>query len=842
MDKSRERPPNKGYEVRAMVAPLLRKPYALTLFGLLLSACTALIVIGVALICGDLGKPWAGFAFNKYGAVMQAYQTDLVMLDKVVAVDETPLPPGAQRGSALRHYIRELAPGTPVTYTVKRGDQMMQVTHPARLMTRKAMARLAILPMFVGLGQLITGAIVFLLRPNTKRSWIFFVFCLSWFGLCFLLYDFHSSFVFHDLFLFCWFMSSALMLHLAFVFPEERQFLRQKPWIQLLFYLPSLLMWLPQILCNTFLPTWMWTETISLFVVYTHTVYWFASLLVVLMSLKHTAMHAPSAVARCRAGTVFLGFAAGFIIPVGSESAAMLFHQNWGTDYLWVLTLFLPLSIAYATLRYNLFDIGVIMRRSLTYGLLSAAVLLGYLSFVWFSSKVLQDLPMSQSRGFPVLFAIAVLVVMNPLRERVQNLLDRSLFRSRYDFRQTIESLSRDLTSLLDLDEIANRIVHTVTQTLGVSRVALFLDDGEGKLSAHAVAGEDVEHLSRVEPPRDHPVVALVAEREHGISRYDLEADPTLAQRAPQAIEAFDHLGLSLALPIRFKGDLIGVFTLGEKASGAIFTEADLDLLRTLTNQSAVAIANARAYQSLEAKNAELRIALRKVEVLENVKTHLSKFVPASVQRLIEQDPQAPALDKHEQDVSVLFLDIAGYTSISQAMDQAKVNYLVERYFSSFLDDIYANQGDINETAGDGLMIIFQDDNPEVHARAAVQTALSIRDKAERINNELQGEFDPVTVNMGINSGQAAVGSTKFEGASGTRWTFTASGPVTNLAARIGAFATNGSIYVGEATARRLSDLFERRRIGQQSFKNVNEPVSVYEILSQRSQLSSAVA
>ncbi len=208
----------------------------------------------------------------------------------------------------------------------------------------------------------------------------------------------------------------------------------------------------------------------------------------------------------------------------------------------------------------------------------------------------------------------------------------------------------------------------------------------------------------------------------------------------------------------------------------------------------------------------------------------------------IEQDPSAPALDKHEQDVSVLFLDIAGYTSISQALDQAKVNYLVERYFSSFLDDIYANQGDINETAGDGLMIIFQDDDPEVHARAAVQTALSIRDKAERINNELQGQFEPVTVNMGINSGEAAVGSTKFEGAAGTRWTFTASGPVTNLAARIGAFAANGSIYVGEATARRLSATFERRRLGQQSFKNVNEPVSVYEILGLQAKMATAVA
>jgi class 3 adenylate cyclase len=77
----------------------------------------------------------------------------------------------------------------------------------------------------------------------------------------------------------------------------------------------------------------------------------------------------------------------------------------------------------------------------------------------------------------------------------------------------------------------------------------------------------------------------------------------------------------------------------------------------------------------------------------------------------------------------------------------------------------------------------------------------------------------------------AAVGSTKFEGVTGTRWTFTASGPVTNLASRLGAFATDGAIYIGEATAQRLSEEFERRPLDPQRFKNVNGLVEVCEIL-----------
>jgi len=390
------------------------------------------------------------------------------------------------------------------------------------------------------------------------------------------------------------------------------------------------------------------------------------------------------------------------------------------------------------------------------------------------------------------------------------------------------------LTALLNLDEIVGRIVNTVMNALHVSSVALYLDDSNGTYYALAAVGPAADRLSSVRPQRDNSVVALIARQRQGVSRYDLEANPLLAQIAPKALAEFERLGVSLALPMLFKEDLIGMLALGEKKSGAVFTEEDLELLRTLANQSAIAIANARAYRSLEETNAQLRAALRKVELLEHVKMHLDKFVPASVRRLIESDPTAPALDKREQDVTVLFLDIAGYTSLSEALDQPKINYLVERYFSSFLDDIYANQGDINETAGDGLMIIFQDDDPPAHASAAVRTALAIRDKTQRINAELQEAYAPVTVNMSINSGIAAVGSTKFEGAVGTRWTFTASGPVTNLAARIGAFATGGAIYIGEATAQRLSEDFELRHLGPQAFKNVREPVVVYEVLGQR--------
>jgi class 3 adenylate cyclase len=235
--------------------------------------------------------------------------------------------------------------------------------------------------------------------------------------------------------------------------------------------------------------------------------------------------------------------------------------------------------------------------------------------------------------------------------------------------------------------------------------------------------------------------------------------------------------------------------------------------------------------EQLRQKNEELEATLHKVKLLETIKVHLGKFVPEVVKNIIEAAPEAPDLDKHDQDVTVLFLDIAGYTRLSETVEAPRMNALIERYFSSFLDDIYQNQGDINETAGDGLMIIFQHATPEQHARNAVRTAIAVQRQVQSINQELAGRFDPILVNIGINSGLAAVGSTRFEGIAGTRWTFTASGPVTNVAARIGKLATRGEILAGEETARRIRGNFVLRDCGEHPLKNVGEPVRVYQVL-----------
>jgi class 3 adenylate cyclase len=292
-----------------------------------------------------------------------------------------------------------------------------------------------------------------------------------------------------------------------------------------------------------------------------------------------------------------------------------------------------------------------------------------------------------------------------------------------------------------------------------------------------------------------------------------------------------DALGADLVVPVIFESRLTGVLFLGPKRSGAAYTGEDLRLLRLLVNQSAVALENARAYAALQAAHAELQTALRRVEILESIRSNLSKFVPKTVQDLIERAPEAPELAKREADVTVLFVDIVGYTRLSERLDPERVTYLVERYFGSFLDEILKRGGDVNETAGDGLMVIFQDPDPGRHPRATVKAALGILRRTQEINAKLAEMAEPIAVHIGINTGTATVGATKIEGMAGTRWSYTATGPVTNLAARLATLSEGDAVILGPETRARLDDgEFAFEDLGERQLRNVEHPVRVYRV------------
>jgi class 3 adenylate cyclase/HAMP domain-containing protein len=344
---------------------------------------------------------------------------------------------------------------------------------------------------------------------------------------------------------------------------------------------------------------------------------------------------------------------------------------------------------------------------------------------------------------------------------------------------------------------------------------------------------------------KDHTVRGVVR-ISLGLER--LDAELRMARNRQIVIAVVTILGVTGALVVSM-GRLVlrpigAVVAAARRIGGGDFEtriaatgEDEIGQLGRVINDMAGHLQTARA--DLEARNAELATALanlqesmQKVQLLEQLKGELSKFVPESVKVLLEKNPDARELEKREADVSVLFLDVEGYTRLSEQVPPQRLNRMIQDYFSAFLEIIRANHGDVNETAGDGLMVIFQSEGSRTrHAQNAASAAFQLLGKVEALNQEFAGVYPPVAIHVGINSGPALVGATKLDAAGGGRWTFTASGSTTNLAARVAGLTRGGEVKVGPETAERIKAHYVLEDTGEHQLKNVSQPVRVYRLV-----------
>lgn len=186
---------------------------------------------------------------------------------------------------------------------------------------------------------------------------------------------------------------------------------------------------------------------------------------------------------------------------------------------------------------------------------------------------------------------------------------------------------------------------------------------------------------------------------------------------------------------------------------------------------------------------------------------------------------------KRVRNVAVLFADIEGCTQLCEDLPPREMNRVIERYFSRFLDVVREGGGEITEILGDGLVALFEGSSLRENARRALAAALQIRRAAAELNATEDRRHDPIVVNMGINAGPALVGATRLRGRTGERRVYSATGPVTNVAARLCALARRGQILVPKELARISPAARRARRLGRRPLKNVSAPVEVFEIV-----------
>ena len=322
----------------------------------------------------------------------------------------------------------------------------------------------------------------------------------------------------------------------------------------------------------------------------------------------------------------------------------------------------------------------------------------------------------------------------------------------------------------------------------------------------------------------DRPVNCLSCKRSRPVIKKALEKRQIVVVPESGPIERENgemvRVGPEAAAPA-FLGDevLLVVSVVGKP--GTRFTPKDFFLIEDFAKTARNVVL--RAKKHWEMTEEKLRIS--------KMLSHISLFVPQSVLKMAEKDPAILSQEKEKKEVSVLFLDIEGYTELSAKLPEQEVNQIVESLFSSFVDPIHRSRGDINETAGDGLMIIFKEDDIKTNAVNSIKAAFDIHQESLSYNRELPSHIDPLNVNMGIHCGTALVGMTRFKGSIGTRMTYTASGNVTNLAARLADRAKGGDILIANETRDLIHGLWPVFDRGAAALKGIEKPVHIYSLL-----------
>ena len=391
---------------------------------------------------------------------------------------------------------------------------------------------------------------------------------------------------------------------------------------------------------------------------------------------------------------------------------------------------------------------------------------------------------------------------------------------------QQLFVLGQAITSEMNMDALFQLITDQTNQIMNTERSTIFLADEEKEELWSLVATGMGKNEIRIQ--HDSGVAGWVYQHRAPLSINDPYNDERFNLGVDRQ-SGFVTRNILCVPVVNRNDDCIGVLqALNSHIDG--FSEYDARFLESIADYVAVAVENARLYEAVKAYSEKLKASIIQNENLEKAKACLTKFVPTSVATLVDQNPDQLDGEKIPMDVSVLFLDIQGFSSITEGYDQRQVNDMVESHFSQYLDCINRHGGELNETAGDGLMVIFKSDMVPAYAREAVSAGLEIIEENSRLNREISYPWGYVHLHMGINTGRAHVGATHMKSVTGDRWTYSASGMVTVLAARIGALSQKTSLYIGPETMRQVRNNFKCASVGTYALKNVSGQTEVFQV------------
>ena len=269
------------------------------------------------------------------------------------------------------------------------------------------------------------------------------------------------------------------------------------------------------------------------------------------------------------------------------------------------------LIFAYAMVRYRLFDIEIVLKKSLIYALLLLVLLLPcYLLVIWGQKLAFDTINYTFSMATLLLFII-IGFLFPKIRFRTEEALEKVLFQKRVDYRETLLRSSREMVSIVDLENLSNSLVKTVSRALGTETASLYLlDETKGVYNLKANIGLEKDRYPQVMLSKSDPLIERLTSRHEAVVKEELEmAEDKMA--GLQVVVKMGELEAEISVPIISKEKLIGILSLGHKEEKEIYSSEDLELLSTLANQAAIAIENARLYENLKQSQDTLRRADR---------------------------------------------------------------------------------------------------------------------------------------------------------------------------------------------------------------------------------------
>ncbi len=419
---------------------------------------------------------------------------------------------------------------------------------------------------------------------------------------------------------------------------------------------------------------------------------------------------------------------------------------------------FLPIAMLIAVARFNLFDIDRLISATTSYNLfLIGAVVVGVAVVPQTARAAAEafglDLWLAQATlSFPL--AAFVVLAGHRLRPRIEELF----FAERHAFDQGVAELIAKLPKTEGLDDLVHLLGESLV-ALAYPESCVIYGKGEGAFTPLFARG-------RIVPPAlalDGPLVATLRERDHplalgpGSRRLRTPPDP-FEQAVLETLEA------EVVGPIRRGTDLVLLLCLGARRSGDVYTPTDTALLGV--------VAEVASAQLDRFRQAELVSRSRLSEEA------MSRYVPAPIAEMVASGSEVrPA----ERDITVMFVDLRGYTSLCERLSPDEIYTASSRYTETISEVIGHHGGSIIEFSGDGVMAIFGapaplEDKEEIAVRAGREVAIAL----DAIGPLAPGAGAPA-IGIGIASGPALCGNIH----TGDRTVWTAVGNCVNLAARL---------------------------------------------------------